>query len=140
MYSRGQGIPRDDAEAIRWYRLAAEEGNPEAKYSLGVMYSKGQGTPQDYTEAIFWFKQLADEGDPDAQYNLGVLYWKGQGVPADLVQAYAWFSVSAADSAGEAHERASTARDVVASILTPEQLAQAKKAAADWKPAGTGAP
>ena len=95
---------------------------------------------RNYTEAMFWFKQLADEGDPDAQYNLGVLLWKGQGVPADLQQAYVWFSVSAANSSGEANKRASSARDIVAAKLTPEQLAQAKKAAAEWKPAGTGAP
>ena len=27
MYREGQGVPQDDAEAARWYRLAAEQGD-----------------------------------------------------------------------------------------------------------------
>ena len=26
MYRNGQGVPHDDAEAVKWYRLAAEQG------------------------------------------------------------------------------------------------------------------
>ena len=31
MYSKGQGVPQDDAEAVKWYRLAAEQGYARAQ-------------------------------------------------------------------------------------------------------------
>ena len=39
MYATGQGIPRDDAEALKWFRLAATQGNAEAQVYLGFMYA-----------------------------------------------------------------------------------------------------
>ena len=41
MYSRGEGISRDDKEAVKWYRLAAEQGIAGAQSNLGLMYEKG---------------------------------------------------------------------------------------------------
>ena len=32
---KGQGVPQDYAEAVKWYRLAAEQGNADAQYNLG---------------------------------------------------------------------------------------------------------
>ena len=43
MYDNGEGVPEDDAEAVRWYRLAAEQGLAEAQSNLGFMYDKGEG-------------------------------------------------------------------------------------------------
>ena len=48
-------MPQDYAEALKWYRLAAEQGNLDAQYSLGVMYHNGEGVPVDYAEALKWF-------------------------------------------------------------------------------------
>ncbi len=47
MYSKGRGVPQDDAEAVAWYRRAAEHGDAEAQFYLGQMYSKGRGVPQE---------------------------------------------------------------------------------------------
>ena len=46
MYATGQSVPQDDAEAVKWYRLAAEQGTADAQYNLGVRYAKGRGVPQ----------------------------------------------------------------------------------------------
>jgi len=48
MYDKGQGVPQDYKEAVRLYRLSAEQGIAQAQYNLGLMYDKGQGVPQDY--------------------------------------------------------------------------------------------
>jgi len=48
MYDKGQGVPQDYAEAVTWYRKAAEKGFAEAQYNLGTMCYRGQGVPQDY--------------------------------------------------------------------------------------------
>ncbi len=41
MYASGKGVPKDDAEAVRWYRLAAEQGN-----ALAQVAATGEGVPE----------------------------------------------------------------------------------------------
>ena len=36
-------MAQDYPEAVRWYRKAAEQGEPKAQYGLGFMYTKGEG-------------------------------------------------------------------------------------------------
>ena len=43
-YDTGEGVPQDDAEAVRWYRLAAEQGHASAQYNLGVQYDNGEAS------------------------------------------------------------------------------------------------
>ncbi len=59
MYESGRGVPRDYAEALRLYQLAAEQGHAVAQCNLGVMYSSGRGVPQDYVQAHMWFNLAA---------------------------------------------------------------------------------
>jgi TPR repeat protein len=59
MYAQGEGVPRDYTEAVKWYRLAAAQGDAFAQFNLGVMYSKGDGVPQDYVQAHKWFTLAA---------------------------------------------------------------------------------
>src|SRR5438445_6420860 len=61
MYVEGKGVPQDNKEAVRWYYLAAGQGDPEAQNNLGVMYFNGQGVAQDYVQAHMWFN-LAGAG------------------------------------------------------------------------------
>jgi hypothetical protein len=72
IYSKGQGVPQDYKEAVKWYRLSAEQGVAQAQYKLGWMYSNGLGVPQDYKEAVKWYRLSAEQGVAQAQYNLGV--------------------------------------------------------------------
>ena len=44
MYARGQGVPQDYAEAVKWYRLAADQGDARAQNNLGVMYANGRAS------------------------------------------------------------------------------------------------
>ena len=60
MYDQGRGVPQEDAEAVKWYRLAADHGDADAKHSLGVMYDDGRGVPQDEAEALQWYRRAAD--------------------------------------------------------------------------------
>lgn len=54
MYSVGEGVEENDQEAIKWYRLAAEQGYADAQNNLGVMYAIGQGVTKNYVEAYKW--------------------------------------------------------------------------------------
>ncbi len=127
MYQNGHGVAKDSAEAVKWYRLAADQGLADAQFVLGVMYHTGQGVPQDYAEAMKWYRLAADQGHPDAQFALGMMYYNGQVVPQDYAEAYAWSSVAAAGGLAEAAIR----RDLTASKLTPEQLSQGQKRATE---------
>ena len=102
MYYKGLGVPQDDAEAMRWFRRAAEQGHADAQYFLGVMYYLGQGVPQDYAEAVRWFRRAAEQGHAAAQYNLGNMYNIGQGVPQDYAEAMRWFRRAAEQGDAEA--------------------------------------
>ena len=55
----------DDAEAVRWYRLAADQGHAYAQNNLGAMYANGDGVPEDDAEAVRWYRLAADQGDAD---------------------------------------------------------------------------
>ena len=52
------------AEAVKWWRLAAEQGDASAQYSLGLAHAKGQGVPQDYANAVKWFRKAGEQGHP----------------------------------------------------------------------------
>jgi hypothetical protein len=67
MYLIGIGVPQDDAEAARLYRLAAEQGHENAQYRLGWMYTDGKGVPQDDVLAYMWSNLAAAQGNANAQ-------------------------------------------------------------------------
>ena len=69
MYRDGDGVPEDDAEAVRWFRLAADQGEAAAQYNLGVMYRDGDGVPEDIVLAYMWFNLAAAQGNENAQDN-----------------------------------------------------------------------
>ena len=67
LYANGDGVPEDDAEAVRWYRLSAEQGDAAAQYNLGWMYANGDGVPGDRVYAYMWFNLSAAQGDEGAR-------------------------------------------------------------------------
>ena len=83
---------RDGKEAVKWYRLAAEQGDADAQYNISYMYYDGQGVIQNYKEAVKWCRLAAEQGDVDAQYNLSICYHEGQGVEKDLEEANYWYT------------------------------------------------
>ena len=66
MYANGEGVPEDDAEAVRWYRMAAEQGDALAQTSLGTMYADGEGVPENYVLAYAWLNLAAAQGHEGA--------------------------------------------------------------------------
>jgi TPR repeat protein len=134
-YYHGRGAPRDDAEALRWFRRAGEAGDAEAQFHLGVI--NDAGVPPDHAEAAVWYARAAAQGHAQAQYNLGLAYATGEGVQQDNVRAYMWFNLAAARfAATDNHTRGTAAgrnRDVVAGKMTREDLAEAQRLAREWK-------
>ncbi len=65
--ARAEAVPHDDAEAVRWYRRAAEQGHAGVQFNLGLMYRKGRGVRQDYVQAHMWVNLAAAQGDEKAR-------------------------------------------------------------------------
>ena len=96
------GVPQDHAEAVRWYRKSAIQGNGMAQMALGMMYFDGKGVTRSHQTAFTWLKPAAEQGEPLAQVTLGTMYEAGDGVPQNLIQAHMWFDL-AANSFSDAH-------------------------------------
>ncbi len=77
------------------YRLAAEQGDADAQFRLGVMYCDGEGVPKDYAEAVKWYRRAAKRGNARAQYSLGRMYRSGRGVPQSDAEAVKWLRMAA---------------------------------------------
>jgi hypothetical protein len=86
-----KGRPSDPAQALKWFRKAAEHGLPNSQYYLGFMYENGIAVPQDCTEAAKWYHKAAKQGHVDAQYQLGVMCASGRGVRQDYSEAAKWY-------------------------------------------------
>lgn len=129
---------RGDYETVlRISRPLAEEGKPDAQFMLGFLYAEGRGVPKDAAEAVKWYRRSAETGAAYAQHNLALMYAKGEGVPRDLVEAYMWCELASAQGGPDVIK----SRDLLATILTPEQVAEAQRRAREWKPkdpAGNG--
>jgi TPR repeat protein len=124
-------VKQDYVEAMKWYRMAADQGNSEAQSTLGVFYKNGLGTKQDNAEAFKWYRKAADQGDALAQWSIGQMFKNGEGVKQDSEQAYFWELVAEKSQPDDPY---SPHHEYYAKQLTPESIAAIKKRAQEWKP------
>ncbi|MBF0291959.1 MAG: sel1 repeat family protein [Nitrospinae bacterium] len=135
MYNKGEGVPKDYAEAFKWFQKSAEQGDSNAQCILGNMYAEGKGVPQNSAKAVKWLMKSADRGYANAQCILGVIYNEGYSVPQDYVEGYKWCNLAAARAMDQdVRDEALRNRDMVASKMTPAQIVEALKLANDWRP------
>jgi len=130
MYADGEGVAKNEAEAVKWYRKAADQGLAEAQFNLGNMYREGLGVVKDEAEAVKLYRKAAEQGDADAQFNLGVSYAKGLGVVKDEAEAYKWYLLAGA----QGDEEAKKGIERLERVLTPAQRAEGQKRAREFKP------
>ena len=93
-YAKGEGVVKNEAEAVKWFRKAAEQGNADAQTFLADCYLFGRGVAKDEAEALTWFRRAAkqdgygaeraksylkavEDGDPEAQCDLASAYLTG---------------------------------------------------------------
>jgi uncharacterized protein len=134
MYDQGKDVPQDYKEAVRWYRLAADQGDAPAQGLLGSLYMLGQGVPQDYKEALHWYRLAANQENAYAQFYLGFMYDHGYGLPVNYTRAHMWYNLACASGDADVSPQAVKNRDIVASKMTPQQIAEAQRLARKWKP------
>ena len=86
LYEYGKdGVKQDYKEALRWYRLAAEQGDAGAQTNLGVLYSNGLGVTKDYVQALKWWSIAGENGQDVARKNKDLV--KMLMTPAQIAEA-----------------------------------------------------
>lgn len=129
-YLYGWGVDKNEVEAVKWLRKAAEQGQPLAQFDMGSVYQTGLGgVTKDAAQAFQWYRKSAELGNVFAQGNLASCYYTGFGVAKDDVQAYVWNEIAdAKDTSGKTTQM----RSVVEKSLSSAQIAEAKSLARDW--------
>ncbi len=94
-YHLGDGVVKDEAQAVQWWEKAAEHGDATGQTNLGIAYQLGAGAPKNYAAAVRWWKKAAEQGDVTAEGNLGTAYGLGMGVPKDEVESVRWHTKAA---------------------------------------------
>jgi len=97
-----------DAEAVRWYELAAERGHAESMQRLGDMYAQGRGVPRDYVAAAAWYRRAVDHNSTAAVSSLATLYLYGLGVPQSYSEATRLLQSAARGGAPQAQNKLGT--------------------------------
>lgn len=82
-------------EPLRWFRLAADQGDPEAVCRLGMMRAVGQGTEADPVAAWKLISKAARVGHPLALNEAGICLQQGRGVEKDPTAAVGYFHAAA---------------------------------------------
>ena len=72
-YANGEGVVKNEAEAVKWYRKAADQGYARAQFNLGDMYGNGEGVPKSEAEAYKWYLLAGAQGDEYAKENISII-------------------------------------------------------------------
>jgi TPR repeat protein len=82
-------------KALPLLQQAAQNGNAEAYFFLGIMNINGDGVQQDYPLALLYFKKALENGYKNAAYDVGAIYRNGEGVPKDTQRAKKYYLIAA---------------------------------------------
>lgn len=117
----------ENAEAVRYYRMAAESGEPRGQLELARMYLSGEGVDKDPAAAREWIEKARALGHAPAIMQVGYAHLDGaMGYPRDYAQARALFQ----QALDQGHDQAKSA------LATVDRLEAAEKKAAEQAAAG----
>ncbi len=120
------------AHAALVHQQAFKDWLAEANYEAGLAAYEAK----DYKAAFEDWHEVADTGDAEAELRLGKLSEEGLGVPQNYIEAHRWYNLAAAGGA----PGAAAARDALAAKMSKEQLGEAQRLAAAWRPPSRASP
>jgi TPR repeat protein len=85
----------DLPEAVKYYRLSADQGNADGQWRYGFCLESGKGVGIDLAEAVEYYRLSADQGNADGQWHYGFCLESGKGVEIDLAEAVKYYRLSA---------------------------------------------
>lgn len=78
-------------KAMKWYEVASDQGDVNARNNLALMYTRGGPINMDYHKALVLLKSASKANNAYATNNLGVMYSNGFGVDANGKQALSFY-------------------------------------------------
>lgn len=87
----------DHAAAADAWTRAAEAGDPDAMYNLGVLYESGRGVEENFEQSVHWYERALEAGVPDAAFNLANFHREGVGVEQSYERAIELYEIAAQD-------------------------------------------
>ena len=132
-YYRGEGVPLDYSKAVLHLGRAVARGDAEAAIILAKMYEFGMGVKEDEALSAKWYLAGAELDDPSSQFHASIAYYKGAGVPRDRAQAAKWWTLAMGHGERFRNRFWPTIESAEAT-LTPEELAEGRRLATEWKP------
>lgn len=96
VHAYGLGVPKNEIEAGKWFKRAAEQNDPRAMWFLSTLYERGRfGLPQDFVEKRKWLFRAAEQGHINSQTALALLHDNGEGLVKDPYEAAKWYTRAA---------------------------------------------
>lgn len=95
IYARGLAVPRNPAEATKWYAKAAEAGVPEAQFQYSLILLDGKWAPVDKERARTLMQSAADAGNRLAQFNLAQMIVDREPGPSGIRKAGVYYGKAA---------------------------------------------
>jgi uncharacterized protein len=137
----GEGITKNQEQALDWLRKAAERGSVQGMYWYASMLYTGEGGPANPTLAVSWLKRASENGHLSSMFTLAQAYANGQGTVQNMGLAYAWISIVANsaplqnpqnESLKEFKQRATDLRQNLVKTLDAQTKAKADQQAGAW--------
>jgi hypothetical protein len=97
-------VPQDDAKAVQWFKLAADQGHVLAQARLASYYWAGRGVPKDFAKAYFWARLAWAQGDQGSKALL-------EGLSTQMTRAQVDAAREKADNWIRQHNFAKSARN-----------------------------
>jgi len=118
---------------------AAERGDAEAQFNLGIIYENGLSDSRyvvegNRAEAVRWLLAAAEQGLPRAQIKLAELYAGETDISGSSVKACGWYLLAMPSLRGAHLQKAQSAYQRVSFGLAPSQIAEVRRFAQGWKP------
>lgn len=77
IYTRGKGVPVNEAQSCHWWEALASQNAPNAAtaaVNLGLCFESGKGRAQSHPQALLWYRKAADGGNAYGMFNLGLAH------------------------------------------------------------------
>ena len=84
-------------EAIKYYKLSANEQNYNAILRLATIFHKGEGVPVNKEEVIKYYKMMVKEDSNKLGYTIACFLSEGKEFPVDKEEAVKYFKITAND-------------------------------------------
>lgn len=132
LYSSGELIKQNYEMSFKYYLMASELEDSWSQYRLGQFYEYGNGVPLNYEKAIFYYKMSANNDEIKALNALARIYeHRAYESRKNLILSLKWYLIGAQRH----HELISEVnKDRLNSVLSEEEIKQAKKSAKTWEP------